>query len=209
MTPVADYGDVSGGYSDEAVRNIVAAMQPPATPAAAPASMGVMVAPEVTPTMTYMAPAAAAPVAVALPQRTIQVGNYAMPQMGDAADYVPQRPGMPMDITPQRPAPSTIPGPGGYSAADRFNKFSLPAGGTTLSVDEANRVIDSYESTGGHAFAPAAPGTPVGPRVAAVAAAPGEWTTPTMTPPPVTTMGTLAARPQRRVAPMGAMLGRR
>lgn len=50
---MADYGDASGGYSDQAIRDIVAALGGPAPAAAAPS-----VAPEVTPTMTYAAPAA-------------------------------------------------------------------------------------------------------------------------------------------------------
>lgn len=49
---MADYGDTSGGYSDQQIRDIVAALSPPAAPvAAAPAA--VMPAPEVTPATTY------------------------------------------------------------------------------------------------------------------------------------------------------------
>lgn len=114
---MADYGDVSGGNSDQAIRDIVAQLQGSPTDAqvaAAPQSgTGVMLpAPEVTPTMQYVAPAdpAAAPQAAA-PQpapaasQTINVGGYAMPQIGDPSQYVPAtNPGPPMVITPTLPA---------------------------------------------------------------------------------------------------------
>jgi hypothetical protein len=54
---MADYGDTSGGYSDQQIRDIVASLSPQSPPAAA-APVGIMPAPEVTPTMTYVVPAA-------------------------------------------------------------------------------------------------------------------------------------------------------
>jgi hypothetical protein len=90
----------------------------------------------------------------------------------------------------QQAAPSTIPGPGGFSPADRFNKFSLPAGGGPLSVDDANKVIASYESTGGHAFAPGPNGYPAAPAAPMVI-------TPTIQggPPQADAMGAMMAAP--------------
>lgn len=51
---MADYGDVSGGYSDQAIRDIVAQLQgqAPAQPVAVPVA-ATTPAPEVTPTMQY------------------------------------------------------------------------------------------------------------------------------------------------------------
>jgi hypothetical protein len=228
-----DYGDTSGGNSDQAIRDIVAQLQSNGLPAAqdAPAaSLGVMPAPEVTPAMSVMLPSApqAAPAAPSSPNgfRTMQIGDYAMPQLGSPSQYdtpVSNAPaagptstgGAPLagtsaQWTASAPggAPSAVPGPGGYSAADRFNKFSLPAGGGPLSVADAQKVIDSYESTGGHAFAPATNGT-----YARRPAAGDDWVPPsaTMVAPTVTPLGTMAAMPQRtaaRVATMGGVLGR-
>lgn len=198
--------------SDQAVRDIVAQLvsngQAPDA-AAAPASMGVMPAPEVTPTM--LAPvdtSGAAPAPAAAP------ASWAGPHSVGGA---------PIGQSPQAAAPSTVPGPGGYSAADRFNKFSLPAGGGPLSVADAQKVIDSYESTGGHAFAPADPSAPssrtiqVGDYAMPLIGAPprasagSDWTmpTPVMTPPPVTPLGAMAAVPRPRAPVMGSVLARR
>lgn len=104
---MADYGDVSGGNSDQAIRDIVAQLQGSPTDAqvAAAAPAGVMLpAPEVTPTMQYVAPAAVpvAPQAAApAASQTINVGGYTMPQIGDPSQYVPTTsPGPPLVITP-------------------------------------------------------------------------------------------------------------
>jgi hypothetical protein len=215
---MADYGDTSGGNSDQTIRDIVAqlqanGMQPTVDASGAP--VNVMPGPEVTPAMTVMLPQSAPQLA---PQRTMDVGGYAMPQIGDPSQYQPTTvaaagptsvggaplAGTSAQWTASAPggAPSTLPGPGGYSAADRFNKFSLPAGGGPLSVADAQKVIASYESTGGHAFAPRTP-------LVLPTAKADDWAPalPTMVAPTVAPLGAMAALPRPRVPTMGAVLG--
>lgn len=200
--------------SDQAIRDIVAQLQGSPTdadvaaslPAAAP--VGVMPGPEVTPAMSVMLPSSPPVAAPAASLPTIPVGDYQMPQVGDPSQYQP--------AAAPTVTPSTVPGPGGYSAADRFNKFSLPPGSDgPLSVADAQKVIDSYESTGGHAFAPAA--APA--RVAPTRPSGDDWAPPaiSMVPPPIAqvpagpVMGRLAAiqRPTVAVPAMASVLGAR
>lgn len=87
--------DTSGGYSDQQIRDIVAALSP--APEAAPAQgapMGILppaqtAAPEMTPTMTYGTPAPGAPMSILTPA---QVAPVAAPKKED--DWAPPAPTM-------------------------------------------------------------------------------------------------------------------
>lgn len=95
---MSDYGDTSGGYSDQQIRDIVAALNP-APPAAAAAPVGILpapasVAPEVTPTMTYAAPSAGAPLSILPPAALV-------PAKPKEDDWAPAAPTMtPPPVTP-------------------------------------------------------------------------------------------------------------
>ena len=112
---MSDYGDTSGGYSDQAIRDIVAAVQGgQSAPPAAAAPVGVMPAPEVTPTMTYVAPSApdapGAPLSILTP---VQQADMLTPAVTRAKedDWMPPAPTMaPPAVTPLG-ALATVPRP--------------------------------------------------------------------------------------------------
>jgi hypothetical protein len=113
--------------------------------------------PSPTPAATTPTPdptPAAGPPDPPMPQGTDPMAAGGSPPNGPGLP--PPMPGQPPSgaAAPPLPPPTSISPPGTFTAADRFNKFSLPAGGGPLSVGDANKVVNSYESTGGHAFAP-------------------------------------------------------
>lgn len=177
---MADYGDTSGGNSDQAIRDIVAQLVFDGTPAPAAApAQAPYAAPEVTPTMLQGTAAAPASQPIAIPPQAIMPA----PQ---GSDWGP---------TQQLPPSRQVDGP--YDI--------MPA----RSADEQAQRDQYFPGGSAYVPGPGAPLVITPPTAAAPAASAGDdWTAPapSMVAPAVTPLGTMASVRARAPA-MGMVLG--